>query len=447
MPSSNAIPIRLVTPDDVKALPPAQQMWLKTSGFSADPGTFGLIPNSEGAIAQVVVGKPDPIDTWTLGLCAQNLPSNTYYLADSLSASEATKLALGWQLGQYQFTKYKRGSSVPTLTFPGGGDRAYVDATVAATTLVRDLINTPAGDMGPAQLEAQARTLAETYQAQLSITTGDELTAQNYPMIYAVGKASDQAPRLLDLRWGDDAHPKVTLVGKGVCFDTGGLDIKSATGMKMMKKDMGGSAQVMGLALMIMHLKLPVRLRMLVPAVENSVAGNAMHPLDVLPSRKGLTVEVGNTDAEGRLVLADALWEACSESPGLIVDCATLTGAARVALGTELPAFFCNHPKTAETLRHVGLKVDDPLWELPLHTPYRDMLSSKVADLNNIASGSYGGAITAALFLKEFVASDIPWIHIDFMAWNLRSLPGRPEGGDAMGMRSLFELIRTSFSA
>ncbi len=447
MRSPHAIPIRLVTKEDVQALPKAQQMWLKTSSFSADPGTFALIPDSEGAIAQVVVGKPDTLDTWTLGLCAQNLPDNTYYLADTLSPDDATKLALGWQLGQYQFTKYKRGSSLPTLNFPEGGDRAYVEAATTATTLVRDLINTPAGDMGPAQLEAHARTLANTYQAHLTVTTGDRLIEQNYPMIHAVGRASDQAPRLIDLRWGDEAHPKVTLVGKGVCFDTGGLDVKSAAGMKMMKKDMGGSAQVMGAALMIMHLKLPVRLRMLVPAVENSISGNAIHPLDVLPSRKGLTVEVGNTDAEGRLVLADALWEACSESPELLIDCATLTGAARVALGTELPAFFCNHPKTAETLRQVGLKVNDPLWELPLHTPYREMLTSKVADLNNISSGSYGGAITAALFLQEFVSPSIPWIHIDFMAWNLRSLPGRPEGGEAMGMRSLVELIRTSVSS
>jgi leucyl aminopeptidase len=274
------------------------------------------------------------------------------------------------------------------------------------------------------------------------VITGEDLLSQNYPMDYAVGKAHAIPPRLIDLRWGEPTAPKVTLVGKGVCFDTGGLDIKSAAGMKLMKKDMGGAAQVLGLAQFIMALKVPVCLRVLIPAVENSIAGNAMRPLDILTSRKGVTVEVGNTDAEGRLVLADALWEACSEDPQLLIDCATLTGAARIAVGSELPAFFCNDEAMAEALQQAGTAVDDPLWQLPLYQPYRTMLDSPIADLNNISNSSYGGAITAALFLQEFVKPGVPWIHLDFMAYNLRSLPGRPEGGEAMGMRALLELIR-----
>ena len=271
---------------------------------------------------------------------------------------------------------------------------------------------------------------------------GGDLVVENYPMIFAVGKASTRAPRLIDMRWGNPDAPSITLVGKGVCFDSGGLDIKSAAGMRLMKKDMGGAAQVLGLAQMIMEIGLPVSLRVLVAAVENSIAGNALRPLDILTSRKGTTIEIGNTDAEGRLVLADALWEASSEDPDLLIDCATLTGAARVALGTELPAFFCNDEQVTATLLKVGQTADDPLWNLPLHNAYRSMLDSPVADMNNIANGSYGGSITAALFLQEFIQPDIPWIHVDLMAYNLRSLPGRPEGGDAMGMRALFELIK-----
>jgi leucyl aminopeptidase len=277
------------------------------------------------------------------------------------------------------------------------------------------------------------------------VIRGDDLLSHNYPLIHAVGRASSQAPRLLDLTWGHPDAPRVTLVGKGVCFDTGGLDIKSAAGMKLMKKDMGGAANALGVAALIMGLQLPVRLRLLIAAVENSIAGNAIYPLDVLPSRRGLTVEVGNTDAEGRLVLADALWEAVADEPELLVDFATLTGAARVALGTELPACFSNQAATAQQLVDCGLRVDDPLWPLPLHQPYRAFLESKVADLSNISDSSYGGAITAALFLQEFVRPDLTWVHIDLMAWNLRNLPGRPEGGEAMAMRAVFELIKERF--
>ncbi|MDJ0706468.1 MAG: leucyl aminopeptidase family protein [Leptolyngbyaceae cyanobacterium MO_188.B28] len=441
---SDAVPIFLVDEAALKSQHSAHEAWLTVSRFKAKAGASCLIPGSDGRLEKVLVGKPDPLDTWTLGKAAQSLPPCRYYLADALTDEAATKLCLGWKLGQYQFSKYKQKEQppLPELTFPDNVDRDYVEAVAASTFLVRDLINTPANDMGPQQLEECARTLAETHQADLQVISGTDLTAQQYPLIYAVGKASEQAPRLLDLKWGDETAPKVTLVGKGVCFDSGGLDVKSASGMKMMKKDMGGAAQVLGLAHLIMRLKLPVRLRVLTPAVENSIAGNAMRPLDVLPSRKGITVEVGNTDAEGRLVLADALWEACSETPKLLIDCATLTGAARVALGTEMPVFFCSHPATATALQQSGQETDDLLWQLPLNQAYRSMLDSKVADISNISSAMYGGAITAALFLQEFVKSDIPWVHVDLMGWNLRSLPGRPEGGEAMGMRALFELIR-----
>jgi leucyl aminopeptidase len=447
--TSNSIPIVLVDGSQLQTQYGAIAPWLNACRFIAEPGTFCLVPDPDSGIECVLVGQPNQIDVWTLAFLPQVLPPYRYHLADTYTAAEATKLCLGWHLAQYQFVNYKQNKNNgqangrAELSIPDYADAAYIAAATDATSLVRDLINTPASDMGPDQLEERAQTVADAFGAMLQVTVGDELLQQNYPMIYAVGKASDRAPRLMDLRWGNPDHPKVTLVGKGVCFDSGGLDIKSAANMKLMKKDMGGAAQVLGLALMIMKLRVPVRLRVLIPAVENSISSNAMRPYDVLTSRRGLTVEVGNTDAEGRLILADALCEAVSETPQLVIDCATLTGAARVALGTELPAFFCNHAETAIALEKYGLEMDDPLWRLPLHQPYRDMLNSKTADLSNISSGSYGGAITAALFLQEFVKPEIPWIHIDFMAWNVRSLPGRPEGGDAMGMRAALKLIQS----
>ena len=447
---STPIPIYLVTTADLAQQHRDSQAWAEATGFQADPNTFCLVPGDSGSIAKVLVGKPDPVNTWTLGNLATALPPHTYTLAEDWTPDQATKLWLGWRLGDYRFTPYKRPKAKASaqLQPPPGADEAYVHHTVAAATLVRNLINTPAGDMGPEQLEAAAQALADTHAADLAVIRGDDLLQQGYPLIHAVGRASHQAPRLIDLTWGQADDPKVTLVGKGVCFDTGGLDIKPAAGMKLMKKDMGGAAHVLGLAEMIMGLQLPVRLRVLIPAVENSISGNAMRPLDVIPSRRGLTVEVGNTDAEGRLVLADALWEAVSEEPepGLLIDFATLTGAARVALGTELPAFFCNHPTVASTLTDCGLQTDDPLWQLPLHAPYRPMIESKVADLSNISDSSYGGAITAALFLQEFTKPTLPWVHIDLMAWNLRSLPGRPEGGEAMAMRAVFALIQQTLA-
>lgn len=447
---STPVPIYLVNAADLAQHHQDSQAWAATTGFRADPNSFCLIPGEGGAITKVLVGKPDPVNTWTLGALPTVLPAQTYYLADDWAPELATKLWLGWRLGEYRFTSYKRPKTTTSaqLQPPDGADKAYVHHTAAATALVRDLINTPAGDMGPGQLEAATQALADTYAADLTVIRGEELLDQGYPLIHAVGRAADQPPRLLDLTWGQADHPKVTLVGKGVCFDTGGLDIKPAAGMKLMKKDMGGAAHVLGLAEMIMGIQLPVRLRVLVAVAENSIAGNALRPLDVVTSRRGLTVEVGNTDAEGRLILADALWEAVSDEPEpqLIVDFATLTGAARIALGTELPACFCNNQSVANALLDCGLKTDDPLWQMPLHQPYRAMIESKVADLSNISDSSYGGAITAALFLQEFTRPDIPWVHIDLMAWNTRSLPGRPDGGEAMSMRAVFALIQNTIA-
>ncbi len=448
---SATIPLYFVDKTQIKRDYVNQSVWLEMSGFTAKPGSHCLIPSADGELALVLVGKPATFDTWTLGQLATVLPAQKYELADPFEPAVATQLCLGWVLGQYRFTRYKRtdADALPELAFPETVDHRYITAAAEATYLVRDLINTPAKDMGPQQLADQAEQLAEQFGAACSVIVGEALLTANYPMVYAVGQAneqgSSQAPRLVDMHWGDETAPKLTLVGKGVCFDTGGLNMKSSAGMKLMKKDMGGAAQVLGLAKMIMQMNLPVRLRVLIPAVENSIAGSAMRPLDILTSRQGLTVEIGNTDAEGRLVLADALTAASSESPALLIDCATLTGAARVAVGAEVAALFCNDDETAQALLKAGIQQDDPLWQLPLHEPYRSFIESNIADLNNISSTAYGGAITAALFLKEFVGGQKPWIHIDFMAYNTRHRPGRPEGGDAMGMRSLFAMLQNRF--
>ena len=446
-----SIPLYFVTPKQVNNDYANYAVWLEMSGFTGQPDSYCLLPSADAELACVLVGKPSTFNTWTLGDLAQSLPAQKYALADDLSADEATKLCLGWTLGQYRFTRYKRtdANALPELDFPDNVDQHYITAAAESTYLVRDLINTPALDMHPEALAAEAQKVAERFNAKCSITASEALADANYPMIYGVGRANGhdnaQAPRLVDIRWGKPNAPKVTLVGKGVCFDTGGLNMKSSAGMKLMKKDMGGAAQVLGLAQMIMQLNLPVHLRVLIPAVENSISASATRPSDVLMSRQGTTVEIGNTDAEGRLVLADALTEASSEQPDLLIDCATLTGAARVAVGAELAALFCNDDEIAEALIACGERQDDPLWRLPLHEPYRNMLDSRVADIHNISNAPYGGAITAALFLREFTAGQSPWIHIDFMAFNMRSRPGRPEGGDAMGMRALFALIKERF--
>ncbi|HYB54759.1 MAG TPA: leucyl aminopeptidase family protein [Alphaproteobacteria bacterium] len=420
--------------------------WVESTGFAAKPGELSLVPGRTGKLARVLVGCEAHDELWALAALPQTLPQGVYRLDAALAPQAATKAALGWALGTYRFQRYrKKTRPLATLAWPKGADRTAVERAADGIFLARDLINTPASDMGPAELAEAASALARRHRARIEVIEGERLLARNYPLIYAVGRASARAPRLIDLVWGEKSASKLTLVGKGVCFDSGGLDLKPASGMLIMKKDMGGAATMLGLASMVMAAGLPVRLRLLVPAVENSVSGNAMRPLDVVKSRKGITVEIGNTDAEGRLVLADALTEADSERPAMILDCATLTGAARAALGPELPALFSNDDKLANELLRHGEAEEDPLWRLPLWRPYRAMLESKTADINNISDTSFAGSVIAALFLEEFVSPRAPWVHIDSYAWNAKARPGRPEGGEGLAMRALFAMIAERF--
>ncbi|MDJ0981117.1 MAG: leucyl aminopeptidase family protein, partial [Kiloniellales bacterium] len=367
--------------------PAATRRWVGRIGFTALPGETALLPDAEGGLVRVLLGVEAGEDIWSYGGLPGSLPLGRYRLDEAVTAPATSRAALGWALGGYAFTRYKkRERDFAALVWPKGVDKAAVTRAAEATFLVRDLINTPAEDLGPPQLAEAAKAVGRAHGAKVAVTTGAALLKNNYPTIHAVGRAADRAPRLIDLRWGTKG-PRVTVVGKGVCFDSGGLDLKSAAGMKLMKKDMGGAAHALGLAQMIMAAKLPLRLRLLIPAVENSVSGNAFRPLDVIKTRQGLTVEIGNTDAEGRLILCDALSEADREAPELLVDFATLTGAARVALGSELPALFCNDDTTAAAALEHGLAAQDPLWRLPLHAPYKRLLDSKVADLNNISEG------------------------------------------------------------
>jgi leucyl aminopeptidase len=414
--------------------------------FTAAPGTTALLPGADGRLAGVLLGVSALDDVWAYGGLPMSLPEGSYRLDGDLDRDTATRAALGWALGSYAFTRYRKlERTFATLVWPKGCDRTAVERAATATYLVRDLVNTPAADLGPAELAAAAEDLAEQFSAKCRVIVGDDLLRKGYPAIHAVGRASVREPRLIDLSWGAKSDPRVTIVGKGVCFDSGGLDLKPSSNMLLMKKDMGGGAHALGLARMVMMAGLPVRLRVLIPAVENAVSGDAMRPLDVLATRKGLTVEVGNTDAEGRLILCDALAEADSENPELIVDFATLTGAARVALGPELPALFCNDDRLAAELIACGQDCADPLWRMPLWQPYRKGLESKVADLNNVTSGSFAGSITAALFLESFVSRGSRWAHLDIMAWNVAANPGRPEGGEATGMRAVYALIERRF--
>jgi len=448
--AANAVPITPVTPESLAEamghLSEAERRWVTGLGFKAEPGSTALVPSAAGGIGRVLVGwKPDEA-IWTLGGLPDTLPAGTYALDARLNAAASTRMALGWALGAYAFTRYKPRSGAPAeLVWPPEADRAEVERLARGITLTRDLINTPAEDMGPAELAVAAEQVAGEYGARCTVLVGDELLKHNYPTIHAVGRGSARAPRLIDLVWGDSTAPKLTLVGKGVCFDSGGLDLKPASGMRMMKKDMGGAATLLGLASVIMDAGLPVRLRLLIPAVENFVSSTAFRPLDVIRTRKGLTVEVGNTDAEGRLILCDALAEADSEKPQLIIDAATLTGAARVALGPDLPALFANDDALADALLAAGTAESDPFWRLPLWKPYRKLLDSKVADLNNVSETGFAGCIIAALYLADFVAPTTPWAHIDTYAWNPTSRPGRPEGAEALGLRALYAAIKGRF--
>ena len=449
-PSGAAVPLTPLVPAEWNQWLAGQsapaRTWLEASGFSAKPGTFTRIPDGDGRAGRVVAGVAALDEVWSYGDLASKLARGTYELDREIGATAATRAAIGWGLGTYTFTRYKKSEATfATLTWPKQADRAAAARCVEAVFLVRDLVNTPANDMGPEELAEAVRQLGKRHRAKVGVTVGEELLTANFPAIYAVGKASVRAPRLIDLRWGKAGDAKVTLVGKGVCFDTGGLDIKPSAGMKMMKKDMGGAANMIGLASMIMDAKLPVRLRLLVPAVENSISGVAMRPLDVLQTRKGLTVEVGNTDAEGRIILCDALAAADEEKPDLLIDAATLTGAARVALGPDLPGLFSNDDALAEDLLRHGRSEGDPVWRLPLYEPYRKLLDSDVADMNNVSDGGFAGAITAALYLQSFVSRETKWAHLDMYSWNQASRPGRPRGGEAQFIRAAFAMIQERY--
>lgn len=415
------------------------QQWLQSMQFRGEAGNVSCVPNETGKLEKIICCVADSNNIWNAGNLSTTLPEGVYHFSvDSPEMYE--KLAIGWGLGAYQFSRYKKPTRKPAqLVLPKKYE--HIINTIESIYLVRDLINTPTDDMGPSELADAAIKLGKVYKAKTKQIVGNDLLKQNYPAIHTIGRASDDAPRLIDLRWGNKKHRKITLVGKGVCFDSGGLDIKPASAMLLMKKDMGGAAHVLGLARMIMQAKLPISLRVLIPAVENSISGNAHRPGDIITSRKGLTIEIGNTDAEGRVILADALTEAVSEKPDLIIDIATLTGAARVALGTELPALFANQDNIANDLIQCGNQLNDPIWRLPLFSLYRDSINSPIADINNAGADSYAGAITAALFLKEFVPDEIPWLHFDLMAWNLKTRPGRPQGGEAMALRALFSYL------
>ncbi len=416
--------------------------WLVHSGFEGKG--HRLIPKQDGHLDRVVVVVEDTHSVWQLSDVAKALPKAPFYLeggSEQLSAA-----ALGWVLGQYQFTEYKAGDDRATLYINDEAVVNNVSALAKGVILTRDLVNTPAGDMMPEQLSMAMQTLAREYDAQFSEIVGDALLAENFPTIHMVGRASDHAPRLLELNWGDESAPKLCLVGKGVCFDSGGLDLKPTAGMRLMKKDMGGGAHVLGLAAVIMAKSLPVRLQVLIPAVENAVSGNAFRPGDIVTTRKGLTVEIDNTDAEGRLVLCDALALADDDQPDLIIDFATLTGAARVALGLEVPGFYSTDDAFASDLMNAGETEEDNVWRLPLHQPYASYMKGSISDLVNSASTGMGGSITAALYLQKFVENS-PWVHFDVGAWNDRARPGRPKGGEAMGLRAVFKALEKRYSS
>ena len=445
-----ATPIRPVAKPDLEQWRGQQsaplRRWLEQTKFAAEAGEITLLPDSDGNIAAVALGLGDTPDLWAYGALSHKLPAGVYALDAPLDEKTATGATLAWALGAYEFTRYRASTrEVANLLAPKAADMRYAGGAAKGAFLARDLINTPAADMGPAELAAAAEQLAQEFGAAVAVIVGDDLLYQNYPAIHAVGRASAMAPRLIDLRWGDEDAPKVTLVGKGVCFDTGGLDLKAAAGMLRMKKDMGGAATVLGIAAMVMNAALPVRLRVLIPAVENAVSSTAYRPGDILKTRKGLTVEIGNTDAEGRIVLCDALTEADAERPALLFDMATLTGAARVALGPDLPALFCDDDAVAQAVLDQGTQADDPLWRLPLHAPYKERLNSGIADMNNVSEGPFAGAVTAALYLQAFVTETPTWAHIDTFSWNDKARPGRPVGGEALAMRALYGVIAERF--
>ncbi len=449
--SGDAVPILFVNPGTIttatKSLDARAQAFMRVADYEPKPGRHLIVPAADGKLAAVLFGieaADEPVrDLFRPGHLVNVLPPGIYRFAN---APHDTRLAaLAFALGAYQFTRYRKGEPRNVrLVLPEGVAGEDLSRIAEAVTLARDLINTPSNDLGPDELEAAARKLADQHGAVMDVTRGNAL-AKEFPLVAAVGGGSPRAPRLIDIEWGKDGDPKITLVGKGVCFDSGGLDIKSDTGMLNMKKDMGGAATALALAHMVMSRSLKVRLRVIIPAVENSISGTSFRPRDVFTSRKGISVEIGNTDAEGRLILADALTLADEEKPGMIVDFATLTGAARVALGPDLPAAFTDDDALAAELARFAGAENDPVWRMPLWRPYEQMLDSKVADLNNVASGGQGGAITAALFLRRFVAAK-SWLHLDIFAWTTAAKPGRPEGAECQTARALYAMLAARYS-
>ncbi|MEM6312000.1 MAG: leucyl aminopeptidase family protein [Pseudomonadota bacterium] len=447
--SGNLVDLHLVATDDLDTFLDGQsdltKSWAATTGFTAAAGQVLVVPASDGALECAVVGYGGPKDRarkrFILGGARASLPDAAFRLLTQLTTEQEDTERLGWLLAGYRFDRYKSAKPPKAqLAAPHDADRAHrLEVIAAGETLTRDLINTPAEDMGPPELQSAMHDLAEEFGATLNVVEGAELLDENYPLIHTVGRAAEKTPRLMDLHWGN-AGPMLTLVGKGVCFDTGGLNLKPGGSMGLMKKDMGGAATVLGLARMIMGLGLDLRLRVLVPAVENAVAGNAFRPGDVFTSRKGLTVEINNTDAEGRLVLADALALADEDAPDLIISMATLTGAARVAVGPDLAPFYCDDQKLSDELRASASRVADPVWELPFHDPYEPMIEPGIADLDNAPAGGFAGSITAALFLRRFV-DDAPYMHFDIYGWQPSAAAARPKGGVGQGARALLDAL------
>jgi leucyl aminopeptidase len=449
---SDALPIWLITAKDdahLKELTELQRNWLEARGWSPKPGAVLLLPDASGGLGGALLGVG--VEDWGAqspllpGALPVALPPGDYRFASKLPNPELATFA--WLAGSYRFGRYKSENDAKPrrLVLPDGVDRVRVQALAEALFVGRDLINTPSNDLGPAELETAAREIGAAHGASIKLTEGSSVLSEIFPMIHAVGRASERPPRLIDLRWGSERAPKVTIVGKGICFDTGGLDIKPGSAMALMKKDMGGAASALTFAQLVMQAKLPLRLRVLIPAAENSISGNAYRRGDVLRSRNGMTVEIGNTDAEGRLVLADAMSLADEEAPDYLVTIATLTGAARVALGPDLPPLYTDNDDFAAGLLASGARVGDPLWRMPLWAPYDKLIKSSIADVNHVAEGSFAGSVIAALFLKRFVNEAKRFAHLDVFAWVPREQPGRPQGGDPQGARALFDYFRREF--
>lgn len=446
--SHEALPLHFVNRSDLATWRGVQSAatvaWLEAQGFDASPGTLLALPAADGRLAGALVGIGDALDPQSYGHAPFGLPAGVWAPAAKLDAATLAALRLGWGLGSYRFARYKQPPRTPAQLRVDDDSGDTFDL-LAACLRVRDLINTPTEHMGPQDLEDVAREVATRHGAQIDVICGDALIEQNFPAIHAVGRASHRAPRLIAVRWGDEAHPHVALVGKGVCFDTGGLDLKPADGMRWMKKDMGGAAHAIALAELIMARKLPLRITLLVPAVENAVGPDAFRPGEVIATRLGVSVEIDNTDAEGRVILCDALTYAGEQKPALIVDFATLTGAARIALGPDLPALYANNDAVAEGWLRAGQQQRDPLWRMPLWRPYMRYLSSNIADLANGGPSKMAGSVTAALYLERFVPADLSWAHLDVYSWNDADRPGRPAGGEAQGLRAAYAWLRERF--